>query len=64
MEKNTRRRTKAYTIRKVEDNLNGMPNNITEGTDVESEPFPFSKEDYKSNEQYHYGAIQDNTELP
>ena len=63
MEKNTSGRSKAYTIRKVEDNLYGAPNNITEGTDVDSEPFPFSKEDYKSNEQYHFRGIQDNSPL-
>jgi hypothetical protein len=63
MEKETKRRNKAYTLRKVEDNLKGVENNITEGTDVSSEPFPFSKEDYKSNEQYHYGAVQDNSAL-
>jgi hypothetical protein len=61
--KNINRRNKAYTIRKVEDNLNGMANNITEETDVGSKPFPFTEEDYKTNEQYHFGAIQDNSPL-
>ena len=63
MEKNTSRRVKAYTIRKVEDNLNGMENNISEESDVGSEPFPFTEEEYKTNEQYHFGAIQDNSPL-
>ena len=63
MEKETRRRNKAYTIRKVEDNLNGMENQITEESDVGTEPFPFAKEDYKSNEQYHFRGIQDNSPL-
>ena len=63
MEKNISRRNKAYTIRKVEDNLNGMENNISEESDVGSEPFPFTEEEYKTNEQYHFGAIQDNSPL-
>ncbi|MBZ9688293.1 hypothetical protein G9F72_018340 [Clostridium estertheticum] len=36
---------KSYTIRKVEDNLSGMSNHITQGSDVGSEPFPFTEED-------------------
>jgi hypothetical protein len=63
VEKNISRRNKAYTIRKVEDNLNGMENNISEESDVGSEPFPFTEEEYKTNEQYHFGAIQDNSPL-
>ena len=63
MEKNISRRNKAYTIRKVEDNLNGVENNISEESDVGSEPFPFTEEEYKTNEQYHFGAIQDNSPL-
>jgi hypothetical protein len=63
MEKDIRRRSKSYTLRKVEDNLNGMTNHITEGTDVSSDPFPFTEEDYKTKEQYHFGTIQDNSPL-
>lgn len=63
MEKNISRRNKAYTIRKVEDNLNGMENNISEESDVGSDPFPFTEEEYKTKEQYHFGAIQDNSPL-
>jgi hypothetical protein len=63
MEKDIRRRSKSYTLRKVEDNLNGMTNHFTEESDVGSEPFPFTEEDYKTKEQYHFGAIQDNSPL-
>lgn len=63
MEKEINRRNKSYTIRKVEDNLNGMTNHITVGSDVGSNPFPFTEEDYKTKEQYHFGAIQDNSPL-
>jgi hypothetical protein len=56
-------RKKSYTIRKVEASLNGAPNNITEGSDVGSEPFPFTEEQHISNEQFHFGAIQDNSAL-
>ena len=63
MEKEIRRRTKSYNVRKVEDNLKGMTNHITEGSDVGSEPFPFTEEDYETKEQYHFGAIQDNSPL-
>jgi len=40
-----------------------MENNISEESDVGSEPFPFTEEEYKTNEQYHFGAIQDNSPL-
>jgi hypothetical protein len=50
-------REKSYTIRKVEDNLIGTPNHITIGSDVGSEPFPFTEEDYLSREQIHYHGI-------
>jgi hypothetical protein len=63
MGKNISKRNKAYTIRKVEENLNGVENQISEEVDVGSEPFPFTEEDYKTNEQYHFGAIQDNSPL-
>lgn len=63
MDKELKRRNKAYTIRKVEDNLKGTSNHITEGSDVGSNPFPFTEEDYKTKEQYHFGAIQDNSPL-
>lgn len=63
MEKDIKRRNKSYTVRKVEDNLKGTTNQITEGSDVGSNPFPFSEEDYKTKEQYHFGAIQDNSPL-
>lgn len=63
MEKDIKRRNKSYTVRKVEDNLKGMTNQTTEGSDVGSNPFPFSEEDYKTKEQYHFGAIQDNSPL-
>lgn len=63
MEKDIRRRNKSYTVRKTEDNLKGMSNHITEGSDVGSNPFPFTEEDYKTKEQYHFGAIQDNSPL-
>lgn len=36
---------------------------ITEGSDVGSNPFPFTEEDYKTNEQVHFGAIQNNSQL-
>jgi hypothetical protein len=54
---------KSYTEKKVEDNLSGMSNNITQGSDVGSKPFPFTEEDHKSNEQYHFGYIQNNSPL-
>jgi hypothetical protein len=63
MEKDLNKRNKSYTIRKVEASLNGAPNFITEGSDVGSEPFPFTEEEHISNEQYHFGAIQDNSAL-
>jgi hypothetical protein len=63
MEKNISKRNKAYTIRKVEESLNGVENQISEEADVGSEPFPFTEEEYKSNEQYHFGVIQDNSPL-
>ena len=63
MEKDIKRRNKSYTVRKVEDNLKGMTNQITEGSDVGSNPFPFTEEDYKTKEQYHFDAIQDNSPL-
>ena len=63
MEKDIKRRNKSYSVRKVEDNLKGMTNQITEGSDVGSNPFPFTEEDYKTKEQYHFGAIQDNSPL-
>lgn len=50
-------REKSNTIRKVEDNLKGAPNQITMGSDVDSEPFPFTEEDYSSREQIHYHGI-------
>ena len=40
-----------------------MENQITEESDMGTEPFPFAKEDYKSNEQYHFRGIQDNSPL-
>ncbi|MBC2396835.1 hypothetical protein BD780_001536 [Clostridium tetanomorphum] len=57
------KKNKKYTIRKIEDNLYGSRNNITESTDVDSSPFPFTEENYNSNEQYHYGAIDNNRPL-
>lgn len=60
MKRDLSRRNKSYTIREVEDNLNGMANHITEGSDVGSEPFPFSEEENKTKEQFHFGAIQSN----
>lgn len=63
MGKNISRRNKAYTIREVEDNLKGIENHISEESDVGSEPFPFTEEGYKTNEQYHFGTIKDNSPL-
>ena len=63
MDKEVNKRNKSYALRKVEDNLNGAGNEITEGSDVASEPFPSTEEEYKSNEQYHFGAIQSNKPL-
>ena len=60
MEKDISRRKKSYSIRKVEDNLNGMANNITEESDVGSDPFPFTEEDNRTKEQLHFGGIPDN----
>ena len=48
---------KSYTVEKVEENLSGMTNHITAEPDIETNPFPFTEEDYRSNEQYHYGAV-------
>jgi hypothetical protein len=53
----SRDKEKSYTIRKVEDNLKGAPNHITMGSDVGSEPFPFTEEEYPSREQIHYHGI-------
>lgn len=53
---------KAYAIRKVEDNLSGMPQHITQGSDVGSEPFPFTEEDNKMGEQYHFGEVMGSNE--
>lgn len=58
-----KKKYKNYVIRKIEDNLKGQPEHITEGSDVGSEPFPFTEEDYRSNEQYHYDAIDNNWPL-
>ena len=57
------KRNKSYTIRKIESRLNGMTNHITEGTDVESNPFPFTEEQSISSEQFHFGAIESNRPL-
>lgn len=58
-----RRVKKGYTLRKLEDNLKGMENHITMGSDVGDEPFPFTEENYRSNEQYHYAAVESNRPL-
>lgn len=54
---------KSYTLKKIEDNLKSSPENITEDSDVGSNPFPFSEEDHKTKEQFHFGAIDNNTPL-
>lgn len=54
--RNDNHNNKAYTIRKVEDNLSSMPQHITQGSDVGSEPFPFTEEDNKMKEQYQFGS--------
>ncbi|GAA0719661.1 hypothetical protein GCM10008905_08000 [Clostridium malenominatum] len=58
-----KRPSKSYTIRKVEANLKGMDNHITTGSDVGSEPFPFTEEKNQTKEQYHFGAIDSNRPL-
>lgn len=62
MDKNNKR-NKSYTIRKVEANLNGMTNHITEGSDVGSEPFPFTEEESSTKEQFHFGYVNSNRPL-
>jgi len=57
------KRNKSYTIRKIEASLNGMTNHITEGTDVSSNPYPFTEEQTISGEQFHFGAITSNRPL-
>lgn len=56
-------RKKSYALRKVEDNLNSSTNNITEGSDVGNDPFPFTEEKNKTKEQFHFGAIDNNKPL-
>jgi hypothetical protein len=46
-----KKRNPTYTIRKVSDNLHSAADEVTWGTDVKSEPFPFSEEDYDFLEQ-------------
>lgn len=57
------KRRKSYALSKTESNLKGSNNEITQGSDVGSEPFPFTEEDNSTKEKFHFGSVDSNEPL-